>query len=144
MHKINVNPIVREDCISIIKDNNFLLKKLTGKKILITGGNGFLMSYLVDVLVYWNELNKNKENIIYVIDNCKKFDRISYLKNRKDVKLIRKDVSKIKKINSRIDYIIHGASIASPTYYRIFPLKTLDANILGTRTMLNLAKQKKN
>ena len=77
------------------------------------------MSYLVDVLVYWNELNKNKENIIYVIDNCKKFDRISYLKNRKDVKLIRKDVSKIKKINSRIDYIIHGASIASPTYYRI-------------------------
>ena len=143
MHKINVNPIVREDCISIIKDNNFLLKKLTGKKILITGGNGFLMSYLVDVLVYWNELNKNKENIIYVIDNCKKFDRISYLKNRKDVKLIRKDVSKIKKINSRIDYIIHGASIASPTYYRIFPLETLDANILGTRTMLNLAKQKK-
>ena len=41
----------------------------------------------------------------------------------------------------RFDYIIHGASIASPTYYRQYPLETLDANVAGLRNMLELARR---
>jgi len=43
--------------------------------------------------------------------------------------------------HSKIDYIIHCASIASPTYYRKYPLETLDANMLGLRRMLDLASK---
>lgn len=42
--------------------------------------------------------------------------------------------------HSCFDYIIHCASIASPTYYRKHPLETLDANMLGLRRMLDLAR----
>jgi UDP-glucuronate decarboxylase len=38
---------------------------------------------------------------------------------------------------SQADLIIHGASIASPTFYRIYPLETIDANITGLRRLLD-------
>ena len=39
------------------------------------------------------------------------------------------------------DYIIHGASIASPTYYRAHPVETMDVNINGLRNLLDYARQ---
>jgi dTDP-glucose 4,6-dehydratase/UDP-glucuronate decarboxylase len=41
------------------------------------------------------------------------------------------------------DYIVHAASIASPTYYRRFPLETMDANVNGLRTLLDYAVAQK-
>jgi UDP-glucuronate decarboxylase len=38
-----------------------------------------------------------------------------------------------------VDYIIHAAGIASPFYYRAYPLETLEVAITGTRNMLDLA-----
>jgi dTDP-glucose 4,6-dehydratase/UDP-glucuronate decarboxylase len=45
--------------------------------------------------------------------------------------------------DSRFDFIIHCASVASPTFYRQYPLETLDANVLGLRHMLELARRSK-
>lgn len=42
-----------------------------------------------------------------------------------------------------IDYIVHGASIASPVWYRKFPLETIDANVTGTRKLLDLGRKNK-
>ena len=40
----------------------------------------------------------------------------------------------------RFDYIIHAASIASPTYYRLKPIETIDANVNGLRYLLDYAR----
>jgi UDP-glucuronate decarboxylase len=45
------------------------------------------------------------------------------------------------KDNDHYDFIIHGASIASPIYYRKYPLETIDANILGLRSMLDRGRE---
>ena len=37
----------------------------------------------------------------------------------------------------RFDFIIHAASIASPTYYRRYPIETMDANVIGLRNLLD-------
>jgi UDP-glucuronate decarboxylase len=42
----------------------------------------------------------------------------------------------------KVDFIFHMAGIASPYYYRAFPLETLDVAITGTRKMLDMAKDK--
>ena len=42
----------------------------------------------------------------------------------------------------KIDFIIHAAGIASPYYYRAYPLETLEVAINGTKNMLELAEQK--
>jgi len=47
------------------------------------------------------------------------------------------------KHSGKLDYIIHMASIATPGIYQEYPVETLDTNLLGTRNMLELAKQKK-
>lgn len=39
-------------------------------------------------------------------------------------------------------FVIHGASIASPTFYRQYPLETIDANIWGLRSLLDLYRGK--
>ena len=40
------------------------------------------------------------------------------------------------------DYIIHMASIASPTFYRMYPIETLDANVWGLRSLLEYYKER--
>jgi UDP-glucuronate decarboxylase len=39
-----------------------------------------------------------------------------------------------------VDFIVHAASIASPTYYRKYPIKTMDANVQGLRNLLDHAR----
>ena len=55
---------------------------------------------------------------------------------------ITKANSKLFKTN-KIDIIIHAASIASPTYYRKFPLETAEANVDGLKNLLNLSLKSK-
>ena len=136
-----VSSTIIKDSKEIIFEINKSLNKLSNSTILLTGVNGFLCSYILDVLSNWNELNNNCK--IIAIDNLKTgiSSRLSHLKKRKDILFIKHDVSKKLKINHKIDWIIHGASIASPIKYRKFPLETIEANVNGTRQMLDLAKR---
>jgi len=59
-----------------------------------------------------------------------------------NIRFIEHDVTKPLSFSKDIHYIIHAAGIASPQYYQKFPLETLDVAIIGTKNMLELAKQK--
>jgi dTDP-glucose 4,6-dehydratase/UDP-glucuronate decarboxylase len=52
------------------------------------------------------------------------------------------DVSKPLEVNRDVDYIIHAASIASPTFYRKHPIKTIETNVLGLKNLLDIAIRK--
>jgi dTDP-glucose 4,6-dehydratase/UDP-glucuronate decarboxylase len=59
-----------------------------------------------------------------------------------DVELLTSDVTRRWTLtDTKFDFIIHGASVASPTFYRQYPLETLDANVTGLRNMLDLAAE---
>ena len=103
----------------------------------MTGGAGFLGSWFCDVL---NEFNAN---IICVDNNISgSYKNIEHLRKRKNFKLIKKDVCYFD-TQEKIDFIIHMASIASPPFYQKFPIETLDANVIGIKNMLKLAKRNK-
>ena len=89
-----MNDIIKHDCIEIYDEYEEYLKKLAGKKILITGGSGFLLSYLVYLLIYFNQHNKKKINIHIVDQNIQKF---LIFKKDKNLKLIKSNISNLKK-----------------------------------------------
>ena len=123
----------------IVKNTKKIINFFKNKNILITGANGFLGQYFIQV---FDEYNNYLDKPINVIGLDKTFLKNSYLKN-KNLSFIRKDVSKKILINKKIDIIIHAAGIASPFYYRKEPIKTLDVAISGTRNLLDIAKKNK-
>ena len=89
--------------------------------------------FLVYLLIYFNKKNKRKINIHVIDKNTKKFDNFKHDKN---LKLIKTDINKKLKFNIQYDYIIHGASIASPVFYKKKPLETIYSNVNGLLNIL--------
>lgn len=122
--------------------NNFF----KNKSILITGSSGFLGSYFSNYFSYY--FKKLKLAKLYLTDiNISKTKKNLITKiKKKNIILIKSDVTyskdKIFKLK-KIDIIIHAATIASPTFYRKYPLKTAEANVVGLKNLLNLSVKKK-
>jgi len=64
------------------------------------------------------------------------------LQDRADFRFIQHDLVIPLSLDEDVAYFVHGASIASPTQYRKFPLQTIDVNVVGTRHLLELARRR--
>jgi UDP-glucuronate decarboxylase len=141
------NTIVKEDLDQI----HFAVKKKGNWKnstILITGCAGFLGFYFLNYFTrYGSELGIKKiialDNFLFgkpkwITNLAKNFPFLLFLKS---FDISNDDISKVDGI-SNTNYVIHAASIASPTFYRKFPVETIDANIWGLRNILNFFKKK--
>ena len=104
------------------------------KRILITGGAGFLGSHLCDRLI-------NKGNEILCLDNffTGSKDNIIHLLSNPRFELIRHDI--INPIFIEVDQIFNLACPASPVHYQYNPIKTIKTNVMGTINMLGMAKR---
>lgn len=122
------------------------LARLSGQRLLITGGAGFLGYYLVQLPLAWNDQNPDLAPIdVTVFDNYIRgvppwLDRLAV---RRDVTLRPHDVREpLPGDMGAFSYVIHAAGIASPTYYRAHPIETMDANITGLRNLLDYARER--
>ncbi|ATA92178.1 NAD-dependent dehydratase [Capnocytophaga canimorsus] len=108
------------------------------KKILITGGAGFLGSHLCErclaegyyVIAMDNLITGDIKNIEHLLPNAN-FEFQHY------------DVTKFVHVPGNLDYILHFASPASPIDYLKIPIHTLKVGSIGTYNLLELAKNKK-
>lgn len=117
------------------------LEKLNGARLLIVGGAGFLGHYLVQAAVTaGTRLTDGLQ--VTVFDN---FIRgvpgwLSKCADAGHVTLTRHDITEPLPADiGQFDYVIHAASIASPIFYRKYPIETMDANVNGLRTLLDYA-----
>jgi nucleoside-diphosphate-sugar epimerase len=114
---------------------------MSGGRLLVTGGGGFLGYYLVQAALHWNRTRAAGANIdVTVYDNYMRGvpDWLEALRGQRNLTLRRNDmIEPLPRDMGHFDYIVHAAGIASPTYYRAQPLKCIDANINGLRNLLD-------
>src|SRR3990167_8006555 len=105
-------------------------------RVLMTGGSGFIGSYLCErflqegyeVICMDNLITGSADNIGHIKDS--RFSFIHY------------DVTNYVYVQGNLDYILHFASPASPLDYLEYPIQTLKVGSLGTHKVLGLAKEK--
>ena len=104
--------------------------------IVITGGSGFVGSYLCEKLI-------NDGHKIIVIDNLLtgSTENINHLMHNENFSFIEHDVQNHIEIENKVDYVLHFASAASPKAYTEHPVNTLKAGSVGTINTLGLAKK---
>lgn len=109
-----------------------------GKRVLISGGAGFVPSHLCDrfladgwsVLAVDNFCTGRKSNIAHLLGNPA-------------FELLEQDVSVPFTVAGPLDAVLHFASPASPVDYMRLPIETLQVGSLGTMNLLELAREKK-
>jgi nucleoside-diphosphate-sugar epimerase len=118
---------------------------LSGKRLLITGGAGFLGYYLAQAVLHWNKGTDGAQNIqLTVYDNYIRGVPawLTRLEGDKNLVLVKHDITNpLPQDMGDYQYIIHAASIASPTYYRMYPIETMDANVNGLRLLLEYCRE---
>lgn len=123
-------------------------EQLRGKRLLITGGAGFLGYYLVQAVLHWNEHCANGAPCdVTVYDNFMRGvpEWLNTLaESNANLSVQKYDVVDPLPSNmGDVDFIIHAATIASPIYYRKHPIETMDANVYGLRHLLEYCRTQK-
>jgi UDP-glucuronate decarboxylase len=117
--------------------------KFEGKTVVMSGGSGFLGRYFQTFFHHINEKVLKKPCRLISIDNHITSGKAgSELRLSKRFVYHKHDIIQPLKIKEPVHYIIHAAGIASPYYYRKYPLETLQVATTGSRNMLNLALEK--
>jgi len=132
----------KKDALTIISNLKEKNQRFSGKKILLTGAAGFLGSQFISYFLALNDSRILPEPCtLYCLDNFMRGvpDWLAQFEDRGDLKIVEGNIV-VQKTFPVSDFIIHAASIASPVYYRIHPIETMDANVIGLRNLLEFVK----
>jgi UDP-glucuronate decarboxylase len=135
--------VVENDLEYITSDLAEEFRRLSGRRLLLTGGAGFLGHYLVQSALYWNRTTSVPPIDVTVFDSYIRGVPawLRRLEGDRNLHLRKHDLADpLPADMGNFEYIIHAASIASPTYYRKDPIGTMDANVNGLRNLLEYAR----
>jgi len=126
---------------SIIKEDLDAIRKsidpsaFHGKSVLVSGGSGFLGSWICDTLI-------RLDSRIICVDNLSTgvFENIDHLKGAKGFEFKKADVCTYSR-SPKVDMVFHLASRPAPEDYQKHPVETALANATGTDRMLDLARK---
>src|SRR6267143_5539108 len=128
-----MDAIIKNDIEQIRKSIN--LEPFQGKSVLVSGGSGFLGSWICDVL-------SGIGSKVICLDNLSTgvFENVEHLKGTKNFEFEKMEVCTYSR-NPRVDTVFHLASRPAPEDYQKHPVETALANATGTDRMLDLARK---
>lgn len=131
---------VQNDINEIASRVGVAIMDLEGKEILLSGACGFLGSWYVAVFQFLNQYVFKEPCTVYAIDSFIAADKQNALVQITDPHILfRRDDISVMPLEGMVDYVIHAAGIASPIFYRKFPIETIDGMVLGLSNLLKFA-----
>jgi UDP-glucuronate decarboxylase len=132
--------LLQSDIAEIVERLEAPAQDFAGKTVLLTGGRGFLGRYFMETFARLNESVLDEPVKLVVLDNLITAGKEgAQIPDFPSVEFVNHNVIEPFDWKGPLDYVIHAAGIASPFYYRAYPLETLEVSITGTKNMLNLA-----
>lgn len=134
------NKIYSQQIDAAVKGIGNSIEKLTGCSILVTGASGMIGSCIIDILLYLNRQHRMNIRICAAgrnTDNIRK--RFESCIGEKYFHTLEWDAASGQEIDLLTNYIIHAASNADPLMFAGYPADILLANVLGVKSMLDLA-----
>lgn len=118
-------------------------EKLRNKNVFVTGGTGLIGQNFVKGLLYANKkLGLNTKVSVLVRNEENARDLFEDELKDSNLTLLSGDVRKLPAVSGNVDYIVHGASVTSSTFFQQHPVETIEIALDGTRQILELAKEK--
>jgi nucleoside-diphosphate-sugar epimerase len=139
--QIVTSGIVREDIQNIVRMVGGGVDRLSGKALLITGGTGFIGSYLLQTALYLNDhvLPRPCRISLTTRDARKLADRFPALRDRSDLTVIETDIKVFQPGSRRWDFMIHAAGASDTRRFMQDPLETMATIVEGTQAVLKAA-----
>lgn len=128
------NFVVNE--INTICDKITDLDKFKNKTFFITGGTGFIGSYIIYVL---SKLNKDNNLGIKIIASARNKEKVEAMEFDSSINWIYSGLNDEFKIDNKIDYIIHTASPTDSKYFIDHPVELINDTISGINNTMKLA-----
>jgi nucleoside-diphosphate-sugar epimerase len=134
------NQLLKEDLNHIFINTVDLWSVFDNKSIFISGGTGFVGSWLLESLLYAIEEKKRNIKVTVLTRSHEIFKlKASNLANDPNLRFIEGDICNFKFPSGHFDYIIHAATDSSTGLDRTNPLLMFDTIVQGTRRMLDFA-----
>jgi len=107
-------------------------------RIVVSGAAGFIGSHMCDRLL-------GDGHRVVALDNFLTANRrnLAHLEGESRFQFLERDITQPFSIEGPVDGVVHMASPASPKDYLEHPIETLDVGSMGTRRMLELAREKR-
>lgn len=132
--------IIKDDCEQVTTGVSTALSALKGECILITGGTGFIGTWLTELVAFLNDTHNFNTRLILLSGRAYNFSaKAPHLAMRKDVVIIERDIRSLLDIPSDVSWIIHAAANPDNRLHASDPLKTMDVIVKGTESVLMAA-----
>ena len=135
-----MNPIQKEDILSVVNLSQIEWEKFRGKKIAVTGATGLIGKNLIYTLLEADKQYQLNCRILAFVRNVSKAEAVfeNDIKEGK-VQIVSQDVTKPVPEEILADYLVHGASITTSKTMVEHPVATIMTTVDGTRNMLDFA-----
>ena len=139
---VKTSPGVTQDIVRVVQLSKPSLARLAGKRLLITGGTGFLGTWLLETLAWFNMQSARACQIDVLTRQPEKFARkMPHLVERTDIHLLVGDVQRFTYPDRAYDFIIHAAAPADPGTHQREPLQVAETVVEGTQRVLEFARR---
>jgi UDP-glucuronate decarboxylase len=132
--------VLRSDIEEVAHRLQEAVHDLSGKTVILAGACGFLGRHFTELFALLNERVLKQPCTLVGLDNLlTSGDAGGEVAERAHTRFVMHDVIRPFDWTGPVHYVVQAAGVASPYYYRAYPLETLEVSITGTRNLLELA-----